>query len=65
MGQDPIIKKVRQIRLSIEEECHNDSEEILRHAIEIQNKYPDRLVSKPPHSKSSAVIFKAKFVSIA
>jgi hypothetical protein len=49
MWKDPIIEEVRKIRLTIEEECHGNSEEILRHAMEIQKKYSDRLVSKPKH----------------
>ncbi len=49
MWNDPIIDEVRKIRISIEKECHENSREILQHAIKIQKKYPKRLISKPIH----------------
>jgi hypothetical protein len=60
MWKDPIVEEVRKIRLSIEEECHGNSKEILRRAMEIQKKYSDRLVSKPEHSEEKPLISEAK-----
>lgn len=60
MWKDPIVEEVRKIRLSIEKECHGNSDEILRRAMEIQKKYSDRLVSKPEHLQEKPMFTETK-----
>ena len=60
MWKDPIVEEIRRIRLSIEKECHGNSNEILNYAIEIQKKYLDRLVSKPKHVEEQPLISETK-----
>ena len=49
MKSDPIVSEIRKQRKKIEESCNNDFNLIFQQAVEIQNKYQDRLVSKPSH----------------
>ena len=51
MWEDPIIKELRNTRHEIEAECGDDFEEIFMRAVEIQNGYRDRIISKPQHPK--------------
>ncbi len=47
MKSDPIVSEIREQREKIEESCNNDFNLIFQQAVGIQNKYQDRLVSKP------------------
>lgn len=47
MWKDPIVEEIRKIRLKIEAECDNDFDKIFAQAIEDQEKFANRLVSKP------------------
>ena len=49
MWEDPIVEEVRKIRHEIEAENGDDFERIFSSAIEIQNQYKDRVVSRPKH----------------
>jgi len=49
MWEDPIVEEVRKVRHEIEAENGDDFERIFSSAIEIQNQYTDRVVSRPKH----------------
>jgi hypothetical protein len=46
--QDPIIEEIRKIRYEIENECHNDTVELIQHVLTNQKKNLKRIVSKRP-----------------
>ncbi len=47
MWQDPIVEEIRKQRFKIEADCGNDFNKIFEKALEVQNKFAKRLVSKP------------------
>jgi hypothetical protein len=47
MWQDPIVEEIHAIRVAIEEECQGDFAKLSALAYEIEQQYPDRVVSKP------------------
>ena len=47
MWEDPIVEEVRKVRHEIEAENAGDFDRIFASAIEIQNQYKDRIVSRP------------------
>jgi hypothetical protein len=42
--QDSDLARIREVRIRISEECHNDPELLVKHYMEFQERYRDRLV---------------------
>jgi len=47
MWKDPIVEEIHAIRVAIEEECQGDFAKLSALAYEIEQQYPDRIVSNP------------------
>lgn len=42
---DPTIKRIREARHQISEECGHDPQKIVNYYAKLQEKYPDRIIS--------------------
>jgi hypothetical protein len=43
-NQDSDLARIREVRMRISEECHHDPELLVKHYMELQEQYRDRLV---------------------
>ena len=59
MWEDPIVNETRRIRREIEAECGNDFEELARRAVQVQQQYPDKVVSQPSGLKEERTTISA------
>ena len=56
MWKDIIVEEIRQIRKDIEDDCSGDPQKIFQQALEIQNKYSDRIVYRKERAANQFVI---------
>ena len=52
MKTDPTIKRIRDARHQISQECGHNPVKLIEYYMEFQNKFADRIINKkPPHKR--------------
>ena len=55
---DPVIKRIRDVRHEISAQFEHDPGKLVAHYIELQKKYAGRLEPVKPHDKTAEVVTK-------